>query len=74
MLIKPFKQIWSLRNSKGLYVDLSNIEKQMNDIEKQLLKDRKECGQCIQNDILLAYVEKALKGRKLKKFKKEFNL
>ena len=72
-MFKSFKKIWSLKDSKGLHIDISHIEKQMNAIEQQLLKDR-ECNNCIQNDILLAYVEKALKGRQLKKFKKEFNL
>ena len=64
MFFKPFKKIWQLKDTKGLHVDIANIE-------KQLLKDRKECGPCIQNDILLAYVEKAFKGRELKKIKKE---
>ena len=67
MFLKSFKKIWSLKDSKGLHIDISHIE-------KQLLKNQKECGNCIQNDILLAYVEKALKGKQLKKFKKEFNL
>ena len=66
MFLKSFKKIWSLKDSKGLHIDISHIEKQ--------LKDQKECNNCIQNDILLAYVEKALKGKQLKKFKKEFNL
>ena len=66
-MFKSFKKIWALKDSKGLHIDVAHIE-------KQLMKDRKECGQCIQNDILLAYVEKAFKGKELKKIKKEFNL
>ena len=67
MLLKPFKKIWQLKDTKGIHVDIANIE-------NQLLKDRKKSGQYIQNDILLAYVEKAFKGRELKKIKKELNL
>ena len=66
-MFKSFKKIWALKDAKGLHVDIANIE-------NQLLKDRKECGPCIQNDILLAYVEKAFKGKELKKIKKELNL